>query len=191
MANRDGIPGRYRDMVLDDMVAGPGDPSAPAIAWVKKLAAGKVADGSYMDDAVFAVFSGGFGNGKTRAAAHLVQAARSAWFRRDGKHADLRWPYFVRASELVSMRFDDFSGPGFARTVVSRSAFLAIDDIGRLNGYKGEREFVEQVIERRFDESLSTVVTVNCPVSELGAERFVDFMKQFKEVPFGEGNSKR
>lgn len=138
-------------------------------------------DGGYVRDPVFAVMDGGYGNGKTRVACHLVEAAYAGYARVRGVPGRCP-PTFVTSSRLVDSRFDRDSAE---RAVAESSCFLVIDDVNRIAGYKGEMDYLESVVERRFYDDLSTVLTMNVTLEEVKG-RFGSFLKEFQRFRFGD-----
>jgi|GEM_PF-4521407 len=183
-----GVPRRYALMRLDDMVVD--DSNRRQLRHVTKLCerlrAGDPAD------PVFAVLCGTTGNGKTRCATHMLQAALEGWDSNPGEMLPRfsRWPYFIRGSRVGDHRFERDDEPSRVRPFLFGASFLVIDDLGKIADYKGEREFIEMLIEQRFDDEASTVLTMNITPEQFGV-RFADFLRQFDMVPFGDAPSMR
>ena len=66
---------------------------------------------------------------------------------------------------------------------------VVIDDIGRIADYRGESLYLERVIEKRYNDKLSTILTSNTNLADLPA-RFQDFLSYFETIPFGLGSKR-
>lgn len=144
--------------------------------------------GDYKDEPVFVLIDGSYGNGKTRTACHLVEAAYDAYFNNSRvRGGGVMRPYFVTAQRAAAVRFDPESE---IRAHLEDSVFLALDDVNRLAGYKGEQDFIEMTIEDRHNRGLSTVITMNLALESLEG-RIGSFLKQFERVRFGNAPDQR
>lgn len=147
----------------------------------------KLRSGTFRSEPEFLLFDGEYGNGKTRTACHLVEAAYRGYLDNPAARGDVLRPYFVMASEAARVRFDDDSD---LHPYMHDSVFLAFDDINRLAGYKGEQEFIETIIERRYYRGLSTVITVNGYLESVSG-RLGSFLKQFSRLHYADAPDQR
>lgn len=135
----------------------------------------------YIDEPIFYWIEGKYGTGKTRIATWLVkQAYLGIRGRSFGFEYDFR-PLFMSASQITEYRFNKFDeDPDYdeIRERIFKCSFLAIDDIGKIASYKGEKLFIERVIEERWNEQLSTIITSNVDSKEISM-RFDDFISTF------------
>ncbi len=139
---------------------------------------------------IYLFFYGKFGSGKTRSAVWLLEqfylhlvSARKCPIR----------PLFIKASDLGEYRFqkkwvDDDNYDEICRTEKVRKQLfegplLVVDDVARIAGYKGEFDFFERVVETRYDEELSTILTSSTIPSGIGG-RFYDYLSYFDEILF-------
>lgn len=141
----------------------------------------------YVENPIFFWIQGKYGTGKTRIATWLV---KQAYLGMKGKSFpydfDFR-PLFMSTSNITEYRFkklnsvsDDDFDYGEMRDRIFNCSFLAIDDIGKIASYKGEKQFIERVIEERWNEQLSTIITSNVDAKEISV-RFEDFITPFKK----------
>ena len=139
----------------------------------------------------FILLYGGFGSGKTMISAMMARAATEGILSEKFKVAKNsgRLPYFVRAIDMINCRFDrkiyDESQEKIEliRKTLYNSEFLVIDDIGRLNGFKGETNFVQTIIDHRYDNMLATFVNTNVIYSGKSFEksRMADMFYNFEQ----------
>lgn len=127
------------------------------------------------------MFVGNFGTGKTRLAVKLMAHAYVG-IKTLGRIGRIGTPLFIKAKDLGELRFsfsnlpeDDAQRLQALRAEVHESPFLVLDDIGRIVGYKGEEEFLERVIEHRYENELTTVVTAS--KSNFESQRLKDFLE--------------
>ena len=179
-----GIPRDFAKTSLDEMDFSIYDPVIESI--VRELDT-KLRSGTFRQDPVFLMIDGEYGNGKTRTACHLVAAAYRGYIDNPAARGDVLRPYFAMASEAASVRFDEDSD---LRAYLDDSVFLALDDINRLSGYKGEGPFVEMLIERRYYRGMSTIVTVNGYAESISG-RFGSFLKQFGRLYYADAPDQR
>lgn len=131
------------------------------------------------------VLSGPFGTGKTRIATHLLRMYFEA--SRFEVYDAWQWPRFFTARDVAELRFarayggaeDEEDAKEVDRDALRRSPLVAIDDLGRIAGYRGEETFVESVVERRYEAEFGTILTMNTVPTE---GRFADFLRYFEEV---------
>lgn len=139
--------------------------------------------GNYFKDPVFLILQGKFGVGKTRVGCYLTKKSYECIIVKKYRLSDYvkQLPLFVRASEVVNYKFLNNDNKNF-RDRLFNSVFLFIDDILRVVEFKGDFDFIHQIIENRYDNNLSTIVSLNSPLDKLNGmqPRFVDFMSQFK-----------
>lgn len=135
---------------------------------------------------------GGFGSGKTRIACWVLRELYRAVY---PTHFPDRYGLFLRASRAVETRFsrgflrgeEDGEDEGAdLRRRAETSAVLVLDDVSRLPGYRGEGIYLEQLVEHRWGEGLSTILTLNGKVEAL-EERFRDLLRYHRcvNVPGG------
>jgi DNA replication protein DnaC len=138
-------------------------------------------------DPIFFWIRGKYGSGKTRVATWLLKKAYLGMKGRSfGYNFDFR-PLFMTASEITEYRFKKFNCSTDEeidyeemRDRIFGCSFLVIDDIGKIASYKGEKHFIERVIEERWNERLSTVITSNIDAKEI-SDRFDDFVSTFDQ----------
>lgn len=152
----------------------------------------QLAKGAFLEQPLFLLLMGPFGTGKSRIATWLLEQAyrgiRQAQCIRAHGH---QTPLFISARNLSALRFgrrfDGFEDIEDDRERLRdrtfRCRFLVIDDVNRVAGYRGEGLFVEEVIEERWNENRSTVVTCSSEPDVLGA-RFRDFLSYFTPLIF-------
>lgn len=138
------------------------------------------------------IFSGSFGTGKTRLAVRLLGAAYRGLKMKKVALKDNAVPMFIKATELVEMRFnfrdapeDEIDERALLRDRAFNAVFIVLDDIGRIAGYKGEEEFIERVIEHRYENDLPTLVTAS--TDKFDSARLLDFLQSddYEHVIFG------
>lgn len=143
--------------------------------------------GEFSEYPVFLVIDGRFGNGKTRTAAHLVTAAYHGFVANHRVRAESTRPYFIRASAAARVRFDQDNG---IWAYLFDSCFLVLDDINRIAGYKGETDFIEEVIEHRHQKGRSTVITMNTSLDNVG-QRLSSFLSEFEHLDYAAAPDQR
>lgn len=152
---------------------------------------------AFLGAPVCVVVSGPFGSGKTRAACWLLLQAFLGVL--DGRCPPGFAPLFIRVPQLAELRFRSFSGDADGEDEDSRAllrerldtcSLLLVDDVSRVAGYRGEEQFVENVIERRWEDNRSVILTGNVE-GEVDASgkhlpglspRFRDFLRYFEHV---------
>ena len=148
---------------------------------------------------VFLHLQGTFGSGKTRASTWLIRNAYLGMSRTQGGLArSENLPFFISAAQLVELRFgrnlqedEEVEDERLARQRrLFSSRFLVIDDLGRLVGFRGEERYLERVIEERWNDCLSTVLTSSSK-NEAFAERFQDYLKYFETLVFARESQRR
>ncbi len=147
---RSGVPSRYRCTEIDLALIPPA-----LVAWAEKLPDSLCAGGS-------ALLVGPPGGGKTTAAAWwLEQVYALSWLPSSSGRGRLTHARFLRAGDLVrTLLARDFA----TRRDLEEVEALVIDDQGVThdpNGW-GAAEF-DELLEHRWSEDLSTVVTTNLP----------------------------
>lgn len=141
----------------------------------------------------FIYLRGIYGTGKTRVAAWLVRRA----YPRVAFRSSSEVPYFITSSSLADVRFEQRVGPNDEcdhpsnerRWRAFHAPLLAIDDVGRFVGFRGEQEFIERVIDERIMAGRSTVVTSNLRDEEL-PDRFREVLGTFTQITLS-GTSRR
>lgn len=190
IARRLRIPSRLAAVEVSEMRDLGGKGYAKSLKRLEELS-DDLLEGSFLEDPVHLLIGGNFGTGKTMSSACLLRRAYLGIKSRGIHFFDAeRVPLFARASEIGEYRFnrvvDDDNSEDYEqiRGRLFNCAFLVIDDIGRIADYKGERDFLERVIEHRYDEELSTVLTCNLSDEELKSQspRFYDFLGRFEEI---------
>lgn len=186
------VPLHFAKLEISDMDAERGEDAELyelALKRFETLGRSRLRTADFVEDPIFYLLTGQFGAGKTRVAAWLLKCAYWGLKKhRPGQISPTRTPLFIRANRLVECRFrslhdaedEDAEERDLLRERLFESHFLVIDDIGRFAEYKGERDFLERVIEERHDEERSTVLTGN--LSEF-PPRFADFLSMFENVP--------
>jgi DNA replication protein DnaC len=186
------VPRHFADLELEDMEDDGNAGYRKQLRRIEAFAAERLDGAEFIGSKpLFVYLTGSFGAGKTRAAAWLLKRAYLGMKRhRAGLIGARSTPLFVRTNRLVEFRFpkrdeeEEAEEWNLLRDRVFSTRFLVIDDIGRIADYKGELVFLERVVEERFDEGLSTVITSNLSGEELRAlgARFADFLAMFEEV---------
>jgi hypothetical protein len=151
----------------------------------------------YLTDPVFLLLSGPFGSGKTRAACWLLLQAYLGAI--DGRCPPGFAPLFIRVPQLADLRFralgdgredEDEDHRAALRDRLSDCALLVIDDVARVAGYRGEEQYVENIVERRWEDERSIILTGNVD-GEADASgkrlpglspRFRDFLRYFEVI---------
>lgn len=125
---------------------------------------------------------GPFGTGKTLIAVRMLAAAYVGLKASGRKLGAVEVPLFVKAREATEVRFiksgipeDEADEAEALRERIFGTRFLVLDDLGRIAGYKGEEEFLERVIESRYENELVTAVTASKLTFE--SARLVDFVE--------------
>lgn len=180
MYKRCGAPKRQSTLRFEDMV------TSPIVEHVGTLI-DAILEGKYYDLDMFLCLDGGYGAGKTRCAVHLMQAAMISWHDTGNGQPEDR-PYFLRGTDLFRHRFESFNEYDEAHHLIFDSGFLVLDDPFKF-GHDMERgiQFVEEVIEARYESMKSTVVTTNSEMDGLREKspRLASFLSRFKNIPFG------
>lgn len=136
---------------------------------------------------VLVKFCGTLGSGKTRAATWLLREYYAASF----PIVASTCPLFLAADDLVDLRFraiyrreedEEEERREVLRDRLKTADLLVLDDVARVEGFRGEEHFVERTIERRIQLERSTVLTLN-GVEGL-SDRFRDILEEFEEVAF-------
>lgn len=179
LVNNLGMPHEFSKLTLAEMDFGIYENGPHLMGFILHLDS-LLRSGSYLTDPVFLVIDGSYGNGKTRTACHLLEAAYHGYLKRSVSRSTEVRPYFLRASKAANKRFDSDSAESL---FCEESPFLVLDDINRLAGYKGESDFLEDVIEDRFNLRLSTVVTMNVKLEAIEA-RLGSYLKNFIPMHF-------
>ena len=184
LADRCGVPRRFAALELEDM-DDYGDRAYRKMLEKLRGIGEELREGRGVP--LYLYLCGKLGSGKTRAAAWLLG---QFYLHVLGARATLsgRQPLFISAAKLVDFRFrrnwedeEDAERWEMVREQLFRSSFLVIDDVSRIAGYKGEEAFLERVVEERYNEELSVVLTGNAGDGDFG-ERFRDFLAYFEEV---------
>lgn len=188
-----GVPKRYVGLKLDEM-DDYGD-----VDYRKQLDKIDEIGSKFREDRdlpIYLFLYGKFGSGKTRSAVWLLEQ----FYRRlsDDKKCPIR-PLFIKASDLGEYRFqrkwvDDDNYDEICRTEKIRKQLfegplLVVDDVARIAGYKGEFDFFEQVVESRYDNELSVILTSSTSPTDFDG-RFNDYLSYFDEMLFT-GKSRR
>jgi len=139
------------------------------------------------EEPVLLALRGSIGSGKTRSAVWLLReyyASIPSVFLRTA-------PLFLPASDLVDLRFRALYGRGddeeedrreALRERLETSSLLVLDDVARVEGFRGEEHYVERTIERRLALEAPTILTLN---SDDGlSERFRDLLNEFESIVF-------
>jgi len=186
---RTGCPRVFADLDVSDME---GDAAYQRVLiHVGNLAEERLASRDFLRRPIFLRFTGAFGSGKTRLACWTLRHAYLGMLPICNAAVN---PLFVKASDLVELRFqkrfgeadEDDERASAVRDRLFSSAFLVIDDVSRVAGYRGEELFVEHVVERRWEDLRSTVLTMNSNNSL--SVRFADFLNYFDELPLVGGS---
>lgn len=145
---------------------------------------------------VYIFLHGKFGVGKTRSAVWMLKQLYRYLIEK--RKCPIR-PLFIKASDLGEYRFqrkwvDDDNYDEICRTEKVRKQLfegplLVVDDVARIANYKGEWEFLEYVVERRYDDELSVILTSSTSATEF-VGRFYDYLSYFEDVPLV-GKSRR
>jgi len=179
------VPKRYAQMKFEDLEID--KKNKDAINDIGKTRDCLSKSNSLIENPLFLILKGDHGNGKTRCAVHLMESAFKS-FSGSIKNHFLWAPYFLSCYEIGKYRFD-FEEEAKDKLFLFKSGFLVLDDVGRFAGYKGELEFLQHIIEKRYNEMLSTVLTGN--TLEHFSERFQSILSQFDLIHFGIDNSRR
>lgn len=183
------VPIRYAGMSVDTMNYGESVEYRAILARIKQLGVELAELHACLKRPVFLCLKGSFGTGKTRSAVWLLRQAYLGV-----KHMS-QAPYFMTSAQLVDVRFerrgsDEADDPiNERRDRAFRSPFLVLDDVARFSGFRGEQDFVERVVDERFNAGRSTVLTSNARDGDL-PERFQDLLRGFEELVF-KGESHR
>lgn len=179
-----GAPRRFADVRIENLE--PGE-NAEIFALVRELGRAFAEDFEGRPVSTeFAVLLGTFGTGKTTLATWLLRRSWEYWAPKSTSSLD--FPRFFRISDLAELRFrkhfdvdDDEDRREESRRALECAPVVVIDDVHRVAGYRGEEVFLESVVEKRYDNELSTILTAN----EMPAEdsRFADFLKYFRIFP--------
>jgi hypothetical protein len=141
-----------------------------------------VTEASLWDGSGFLILSGGLGSGKSFAAAWVVKKYLrghvSDWLERQ------TWANAKRAGESVLWSgADEISGDKESALRTKRAGLLVIDDLGYESGDRTERAVLRNVISRRYDSALPTIVTTELVMADIAelygwyvAERFAEDM---------------
>lgn len=175
-----GAPKRQSKMRFDDMVG------SPIVEHVGTLVAA-ILEGNYHELDMFICMDGGYGVGKTRCAVHMMQAAMISWHDTGNGQREDR-PYFLRGPDLMRHRYEPFDEYDEVHHLVFDSGFLVLDDPFNTSQDVGKGiNFVEEVVEYRHEQMLSTVVTMNSEIEDIGEKspRLASFLRMFKTIPFG------
>lgn len=185
-----GVPTRFLGLDLDGMDDGGDRDYRAALARVRELSRDLRVDGP-PDDGLYLYLVGNFGSGKTRLATWVLREVYAGILERGvgpGRTSATR-PLFVEAKRFGDLRFlrredEDVDDERVGlRERLFTSTLLVIDDVSRIAGYKGEVNFLEDVVETRYNECLSTVLTGNTPdVTETLGARLADFVGGYFEV---------
>jgi len=182
---RCGVPRAFAELELSEMDSGGDEKYREDLQEFQRIARERLDTGKFLDDPLSLYVSGPFGTGKTRILTGLLKRAyQHLVSRRPGLIAPRTSPLFVRAADLVELRFRRFEEEEemeLLRERVKSSVFLAIDDVGRLNDFRGEMNYLERVVEDRVEEGLSVLISSNLGGPELkkSAPRFLDFLSFF------------
>jgi len=192
LRNRCGIPRHFARLELSDMDTSGDAAYRRQLAGMEDLAAKRLDTAAFFeDDPLFLYLNGSFGVGKTRVATWLAKRAFLGLRANRTSGTGPRWcPLFVPTNRLVEYRFqkrwddEDAEEWNLFRDRMFSSRFLIIDDVGRISDFKGEMNFLERVVEERYNDELSTVITSNLDGKALKAlaPRFADFMRMFTEI---------
>ena len=178
---RTNVPRRLAELDLKDMNC-PDPDYAEAIGEVERALERLVDPG---EPPTFLKLRGAIGGGKTRAAVWLLRELYAASYPICGATC----PLFLRASALVDLRFralsprDDDEEEDRREVLRGRlesASLVVLDDVARVEGFRGEEHYVERVIETRVDLDRPTILTLNS-VDGLSA-RFRDLLEEFESV---------
>jgi len=171
------------------MVDGGEEDYRAAMNRIREIIDESILTAKFRDEPIFVDINGPFGSGKTRSGVCMVKAAYRGLFERFWIKA-CETPLFITAKNLVELRFgkswnrdEDDDAQDELREQVMKSEFLLIDDLGRLPGYKGEVGYLESIIDHRWGEALSTVVTTSRSEGNYPA-RIEDLLKYFETIFF-------
>jgi DNA replication protein DnaC len=211
-------PRKFARLDLDSMHEGSSEDYISALKQISRVGQ-KLRSREFLSDPIHLLISGPFGSGKTRAACWLLRvayegllAARSSGNEKLGEPATVvpvgLAPLFIRVPQLADLRFRSLSGRddesedeeqrGLLRERLDTCSLLLIDDVARVAGYRGEEQFVESVVERRWEDNRSVILTGNVD-GEVDASgkrqaglspRFRDFLNYF-EVALLTGETRR
>lgn len=143
--------------------------------------------GAFIDDPVCVSIMGPFGSGKTRSAVWLQACAYRGLADHARHYLTSRWaPRFMGGTEIAALRSVGWYGDAEEeeedhREFLFSSKFLVVDDFCRVSGYKGESLFIEGLIERRYNDMLSTVITTSSLPESL-PPRIKEFLKYFDQL---------
>lgn len=189
-----GAPRAFADLELDDMDVSPDN----ARAFERVRALGDALEAGALavpgKPSLDLILEGAFGSGKTRLAVWLLRRAYAHRGRRRLRQS--AFPRFAHATEAVELRFaqrygepdEDELRRAEIRECLARSPLVVLDDVGRVSGYKGEEMYLETIVERRWNDGLSTILTMNARPAV--NSRFADFLRYFETLAI-EGVSER
>jgi len=138
---------------------------------------------------IFLSIRGNWGVGKTRMATWLLRQVYAGMRDRRSNYGG-RAPLYLSATRAAELRFRNYAhiseDPQEEDAEVLRgrlftSAFLVLDDVGRVAGYKGEEQYIQRIVEERWQEGKSTVLTISS-VDDVLSPRFRDFLREFMNV---------
>ena len=189
-----GVPVRFAGLDLGDMEDRGDDDYRESLNKIAKVG-GHLYESRGLAE-VFLFMSGAFGAGKTRAACWLLDRFYRG-VRDQPEEEQMGFggfpPFFISAKAMGKFRFSTLMDAPDDEAAVAeyqgrrerlfKSRFLVIDDANRLAGQKGEFEFLEEVVEERWNNLRSTVITTSSGPDEYPA-RFADFVKTFERVTF-------
>jgi DNA replication protein DnaC len=184
---RCGVPRAFAELELSEMDSGGEEDYREVLREFQRIALKRLDSGEFLENPVLLYVSGPFGTGKTRILTGLLKRAYQYLVsHRPGLISPRTSPLFLRSQDLVELRFRRFEGEEeeteLLRERVRSSVLLAIDDVGRLNDFRGEMNYLERVVEDRVEEGLSVLISSNLGDSELkkNAPRFLDFLSFFE-----------
>ena len=178
-----GIPLRYRDKTLDDIMT-----ETPAQEEVKRMIAEYLRDQSEISkNGKSLIFYGQHGTGKT----HIATSIIKAW---DGLG------YYISAREYTRLLRETYSR-GSAQTesdIIGRFDgydILAIDEIGKQFATENERYAIFDIINQRYNDLKPTILISNMNLSDiedfLGSETVDRLKENGGQALLFEGNSYR